>query len=328
MLYVKTISDISLAANLLKSNGLTIPENVDYTAGVFDDDVLVGTASLKGDIIQGAAVMRSLQGEGISAMLMTHIINHAVESGLKTLYIFTLYNKTEIFQRMGFRLVAEAPPYVSLLEWGVLGIGRYGQYLAQCAEEFNNIEAAGIVMNCNPFTLGHRYLIEQAASENNRVYILLVEEDVSQFPFNVRFDLVRRGVADLKNVTLLRGGRYVVSMLTFPSYFSGDENVAVMHSAIDCEIFAKHIAPRLNIVKRYVGSEPYSKVTSIYNKTMKNRLIPKGIDIIEIERKEVLSLPVSASRVRSLIAQGKIEETRNLVPPVTFEYLISREAIK
>lgn len=326
MLYEKTIKDINQAAGLFMSKGLDIPKNLDYTVAMFDDDKLIGTASLGGDIIQGLAVEEKYEGEGIAARLVTHIINYSIDNGIKTLYVFTLPERKNMFESMGFRSVADAAPYASLLEWGIGGIDEYGKYLAESAEIFQNKESASIVMNCNPFTLGHRYLIERAASENDYVYIIIVEENASVFPFNVRFGLVKKGVEDLSNVAVIRGGRYIVSLLTFPSYFTGEENHAAAHSAIDCEIFLRYYVPRLNIKKRYVGNEPYSKVTAIYNETMKKRLASKGIEIKEIERKEIDNNPVSASRVRSLIARGKLSETKELLPKVTYEFINSDQA--
>lgn len=50
-----------------------------------------------------------------------------------------------------------------------------------------------IVMNCNPFTLGHRYLVEEASRQSDLLYIFVVEEDKSDFPFEDRFNMVKAG---------------------------------------------------------------------------------------------------------------------------------------
>lgn len=168
--------------------------------------------------------------------------------------------------------MASAKSYAALLEWGKPGIEEY------CCNIHKNTEKSGdyasaIVMNCNPFTLGHRYLIEREAEESSHVFILAVQEYISIFPFDVRLKLISQGTSDLSNVTVIPGGRYVVSSLTFPSYFTKDTRLASSHSAIDAEIFLTHIAPSLNVKRRYIGSEPFSPVTQIYNKTMKELLI-------------------------------------------------------
>ena len=63
-------------------------------------------------------------------------------------------------------------------------------------------------MNCNPFTLGHRYLIEQASEKVDHLYVFVVEEDKSFFPFSDRIGLVKKGTADLKNITVKPSGKY------------------------------------------------------------------------------------------------------------------------
>ena len=172
-----------------------------------------------------------------------------------------------MFVPLGFSVVAAAKPYTALLEWGRFGITEYCRSIkAQAGIVCGN--ASAIVMNCNPFTLGHRYLIETAAAQSSRVYVFAVQEDISVFPFDERLRLIREGTAHLSNVTVIPGGRYIVSSLTFPSYFTKDTQLAAAQCAIDVEIFLKHIVPTLGIKRRYIGTEPFSPVTEIYNTTM------------------------------------------------------------
>ncbi len=181
-------------------------------------------------------------------------------------------------------------------------------------------------MNCNPFTLGHRYLIEKAAAQSGKVYILAVQEDVSVFPFDVRYRLICEGTGDLPNVKVIPGGRYVVSSLTFPSYFTKDTQYANANAAIDVELFLKHLVPTLGISRRYIGTEPFSPVTEIYNRTMKERLIPAGIEVLELPRIEKSGSAISASRVRELLSQGNMSAVKELVPITTYNYLTSEAA--
>lgn len=46
------------------------------------------------------------------------------------------------------------------------------------------------MMNANPFTNGHRYLIQQAAAQCDWLHLFLVKEDSSRFPYEDRLDLV------------------------------------------------------------------------------------------------------------------------------------------
>jgi [citrate (pro-3S)-lyase] ligase len=174
--------------------------------------------------------------------------------------------------------------------------------------------------------LGHRYLVERAAAASERLYVLVVREDRSEFPFEVRFRLVEEGVSDLENVTVLSGGDYCVSAATFPSYFTGEEEFASVHAELDLTIFATRIAPALSIKKRFVGTEPFSPVTNVYNETMK-RLLPRyGIAVEETPRLEIGGEPVSASRVRALLGQGRMEDAATLIPPSTRRWLLSPES--
>lgn len=122
--------------------------------------------------------------------------------------------------------------------------------------------AGGIVMNCNPFTYGHRHLIEYAAKKVDILYIFVVEEDRSFFKFEDRMQMVKQGTKDLKNVVVVPSGRWVLSYETMPIYFEkAIKQEAQVDASKDLEIFARYIAPPLGITKRFVGEEPTDKVT-------------------------------------------------------------------
>lgn len=308
MFYTEEIK-IEQAQALLEACGLSLPEGVDYTAGVFrEDGRLAACGSLKGDMIQGIAVDPAFQGEDLTAKVITQLIGRAGEAGIRSLYLFTKPEKAAQFTGLGFRLAASARPYAALLEWGEAGIGQYARQLEAVRASAGSLPSPEkpvgcLVMNCNPFTKGHRYLAEQAAAACSHVFILVVEEDVSLFSFADRLAMVQAGTADLANVTVIPGGRYVVSGLTFPSYFTKEENLAAAHAAIDAELFARWIAPALGITIRFVGTEPLSPVTEVYNQTLKKRLPKAGIRVEEIPRLAAHGQPVSATRVRDLLIE-------------------------
>ena len=294
MYYVEEIQ-IEKAKELLESCGLSIPSGIDYTAGVYNDNgKLVATGSLKGDMIQGIAVDPAFQGEDLTAKVFTHLIQ---TTDRESLYLFTKPDKVQQFVGLGMRHVATARPYAGLLEWGKEGLKEFQECIAQFADG----QASCLVMNCNPFTLGHRCLIEKAASESNRVFVFVVEENASLFSFEDRINMVRMGTADLENVVVLGGGRYMISDVTFPSYFTKEEDFAKAHTAMDAEIFATCIAPVLNVNRRYVGTEPNSAVTAVYNEALKKRLPRAGVEVVEVPRLEVNGEVVSASKVRGLL---------------------------
>jgi [citrate (pro-3S)-lyase] ligase len=182
-------------------------------------------------------------------------------------------------------------------------------------------------MNCNPFTLGHQYLIESAASEVTHLYVFVLSEDLSTFSAQTRIELVRAGTAHLSNVTVVSSGPYMVSSATFPSYFLNEANDKVgIHTAVDATIFATRIAPFLGITQRFLGEEPYSPTTQAYNDTLEVVLKTYGIGVKIIKRKAVGGEVVSASKVRRFIGKGQLDKAFELVPETTKEFLLSQAA--
>lgn len=179
-----------------------------------------------------------------------------------------------------------------------------------------------IVMNCNPFTLGHRYLIEESAKKVEELFIFVVEEDKSFFPFSDRIELVRKGTQDLKNVRVLPSGKFIISTRTFAAYSNKAElQNQKIDASLDVDIFAKSIAPTLGITIRFAGEEPLDNVTLQYNQTMQ-RILPKyGIEFSVIPRKMQGEEVISASRVRKLLENRDFKAIAKCVPQTTLEYL-------
>lgn len=180
-----------------------------------------------------------------------------------------------------------------------------------------------VVMNCNPFTLGHRYLIEQAAKQVERLFVMVVREDCSLFAYAERKAMVEQGVAHLKNVTVIDGSEYAISQATFPTYFLKRlDDAADTQMLLDLDLFRRHIAPALGATVRFVGTEPTDQLTRRYNQLMHEVLA----DVRETARLEKKGNAVSASRVRKAMEQGDMSTIRQLVPPTTLPYIIARLA--
>jgi len=180
-----------------------------------------------------------------------------------------------------------------------------------------------VVMNCNPFTLGHRYLIEQAAKQVERLYVMVVREDCSLFAYTERKAMVERGVADIENVNVVDGSDYAISRATFPTYFLKRlDDAADTQMLLDLDLFRRHIAPALGATVRFVGTEPTDQLTRRYNQLMHEALK----DVREIDRLEKDGYAVSASRVRKAMEQGDMNTIRQLVPPTTLPYIIAHLA--
>lgn len=183
-----------------------------------------------------------------------------------------------------------------------------------------------IVVNCNPFTYGHRYLIEEALKKVDFLIIFVVEEDRSLFSFDERFAMVCDGTEDLKNIMVVPSGPFILSQTTFPEYFikQADEDI-VQNVENDITLFAQRIAPTLNISYRFVGEEPEDMVTNEYNAAMKRILPQNGIELVEIPRKKLGKYYISASRVRKCLEDGNKEKLYELVPKTTWEILFAED---
>lgn len=197
-------------------------------------------------------------------------------------------------------------------------------YIESLKKERVNVQGkvGSIVMNCNPFTFGHQYLIEYAASKVDQLYIFVVEENKSFFDFEDRMELVKKGTAHLKNVKVLPSGKFIISAITFPGYFYKDHlKDTTIDASNDLEVFGRHIAPALGINIRFAGEEPLDPVTCQYNEAMTEQLPLYGIEFEAIKRKEHGEKVISASRVRAALKDKNFEEIKELVPATTYNYL-------
>jgi [citrate (pro-3S)-lyase] ligase len=185
--------------------------------------------------------------------------------------------------------------------------------------------AGAVVINANPFTKGHLHLVEQALTKCDFLYIFVVEEDKSEFPFELRLRLVREGVAHLANTAVIPSGKFILSSLTFGGYFGRDDSRSdVVDASEDLTLFAAHIAPAMGIGKRFVGEEPFSAVTNHYHEQMKEILPAHGIEVVVIPRRLTPDgrNVVSASTVRGLIKKQEWSELKKYVPETTFSYIV------
>lgn len=305
---------------LLAAEGIRLDANLDYTVGMYDsNDKLTATGSCFANTLRCMAVDKSSQGEGLLCKVLTYLIDYEMQQGNSHLFVYTKTDKSVFFADLGFTEIARVDGLVSFMENRKNGFSRYLKELA----ERNRGESAAVVVNCNPFTLGHRWLIEKAAAENEILHVFVVSEDMSFFPFNDRLELVKKGCADLNNVVIHETGSYMISSAVFPSYFLEDDSSIIEAQAeLDIALFQK-IASALDIKARYVGEEPFSKVTKIYNEIMEKKLPQFGVKCVIIPRKEMDGVPISASHVRMLLREDRLEEARELLPASTFEYLLS-----
>lgn len=199
----------------------------------------------------------------------------------------------------------------------------YRRHFIKYAGVHQQGKIGAIVMNCNPFTKGHRYLIEKAARQVDCLYVFVVEEDKSVFSFEDRLHMVQAGTKDIENVLVIPSGEYIISQNTFEQYFNKDQVETVEDMDYDVRIFGEVVAKEFDITVRFVGEEPFDKVTCKYNETMKKILPDYGIDVMEIPRvSNAEGEIISASKVRKYLQEGNREALHSMLPSTTLDYLL------
>ena len=328
----------------LGDNGLRL-DDVDYYAALVDEttDEIVAGGGLKGGVIKCVAVADGHKGEAVANQIVSHLIAHANADGHQCVKLFTKPQNRQMFESMSFRLLAEAPKAI-LMETGIGGIKRYSEELKREKGKVKSEKSNGklhhstpstphpimpqsgiIIMNCNPFTLGHRYLIEQAAQQVDTLYILVVREDCSMFGYDERKAIISRGVAHLDNVVVCDGSEYSISATTFPTYFLKSlSDASDTQMTLDIDLYRRHIAPALGATVRFVGTEPDDPLTRRYNELMKS-MLP---DVREVARLQQSGVAVSASRVRKAIVENHLALAARLVPPTTVPYIVAHLATR
>lgn len=289
---------------------------------------IMNTPLKKGDIVVLYLDNRII--EGIPNLNLMDILekSHAKETWMVDFpahcnwKINSLYAK-DIFQRLKASFTENDGEKNNLIEGDCDYIKLL--YLDRYFTGFNSLKyekVGSIVMNCNPFTLGHRYLIEQARRRVDFLIIFVVEENKSFFSFEERFAMVCEEIEGVENAIAVPSGPFILSQTTFPEYFikEVDEDI-VQNAENDIMFFAEQIAPRLNITYRFVGEEPEDVVTNEYNIAMKKILPKYDIELVEIPRAEAAGTYISASLVRKYLMDMDIEKVKELIPESTRQIL-------
>lgn len=294
---------------------------IDHTLGLLDEDgKLVGTGSIAGNVLKYIGVCN----EGVTAgarfnKIITALQQYLFNERIFHSFVYTKLKYSSSFQHLGFTELAHTDQ-AAFLESGTPNVEDYLAELPKIADQANK-KVAGIVMNANPFTLGHRHLVEVASQKNDLVYVFVVATDRSLFNSQERLQLVKQGLRDLPNVVVTSSADYMVSSATFPAYFlKSPEDLIKTQTTIDARVFKQVIAPKLNIISRFLGEEPKSFTTNLYNETLKQELEP-AIAVKIIPRLQVNSEVVTATQVRQEIKTGNLEAIKSFVPGSTFEFI-------
>lgn len=353
------------AETFLLAQGLQMPR-LDYMAGVFDDDDrLLACGGLDCSTIKGLAVCPEARQLNLAAKLVTHLRAYALEAGHRDVTVFTKPANIPLFRSMGFSLIGESSG-AALLETDRMALPRYLDHLRSLRpagpmlasrqgldQDFpaqpqaarvqpQAVQGPGlsapplhrcgvVVMNCNPLTRGHLYLIGQARRRCGHLVIVPVADNpLTLFGYSERRAMLQAAVEGLDGVSLAEASIYTVSRATFPTYFIKEKSQrALAHIELDLNIFARHLAPALGATVRFVGTEPTDALTAAYNAAMHRLLPPAGIEVVEIARQGAdgdPEHPVSASELRQALAQGHTERALRLAAPQAVPYVLAQAA--
>ena len=296
----------------LGDNALAFEEVDSYYVVTDGEGAILSGAGIKGDVIKCVAVAEEHRSEGLMAPLISHIIGL---QGGRNLKVFTKPDYRRVFESLGFHLLAEAPKAILLENGG--GLEAYVRYLAALPRKG---VCGVVVMNANPFTLGHRHLLEVALKQVDTLFVLPVKEDVSFFPYAERRSMLEA----VPGVVLAEGSAYQISAATFPTYFLKDlSEASETQMQLDIDLFARQIAPALGASVRFVGEEPEDALTSRYNSLMAQMLPSFGISTVVVPRLRLDGVVVSASRVRRALLEGHFADAARLTPESVHPYLLS-----
>lgn len=293
-----------------------------------DNNEIVGTISCANYIIKDLGVDEAYLGENLSSSLISQMIAYFRENNIFSYQVFTKPKYIKVFESFGFRKIVISDK-VAMLEGGIDSIVDEVRKIKKVLElNFHPLENADlgcVVLNANPITNGHVYLIEEALKKNKNLVVFVVEEDKSIFSFKERLSLCYLALKRFNNVYVMPSSKYVVSHLTFPDYFLKDaSDKANQNAKIDALIFKEFFMKELHINKRYVGSET-EEYMRIYNNSLKEVLGDK-LEIIERIKED--GNIVSAKRVRKLFEEQKYEEALKYCPNECYLVLKSIAMVK
>lgn len=321
--------------SFLKTNGLRLEKVNLYMAIQDADENILAGGGLDGDTIKCIAVSEKARSGGLAVPLISRLISVAAQQGHTNVKVFTKPENTAIFESLGFTVLGRAPKAV-LMENG-RGLAAYlsgfpvKPGMTDGHARPDRASRGVIIMNANPFTIGHKYLIEKAAGQVDHLFVIVVKEDVSRFPYADRLAMTKAACADFSNVTVCEGSDYQISAATFPTYFLKElSDASETQMRLDLDIFARHIAPALGATVRFVGSEPQDALTARYNAIMKEVLPAAGVQVVELPRLCYSELgeesPVSASAVRKGL-DGFDGGFWHLLPETSLPYVLAEAAV-
>lgn len=328
---LKPSQDLRAAAEvrkLLRSSDLEAETDIQVFVVARNARRIVACAGLAADVVKCVTIAPEYRRSSLALRLMHEVQLLALMRGQSHLFLYTKPQNVVLFEGCGFHKLAEVMGHACLMENTPVGIRDYCDSLQALRQAGKRIGC--VVINANPFTLGHLHLVRRALRQCDWLHVFVVAEDASTISYADRLDMVRAGLAGMDRVTIHGGSSYLISKATFPGYFIKDRCIVqACSTAMDLLMFRKYIAPALGITHRFVGSEPFCQLTRKYNEDMFGWLESPSeegapIRVVEFPRYEVDGCAVSASEVRRLLVLGDFEAMACLVPATTLSHLRAR----
>ena len=188
----------------LTENGLRYDPGIQFTALLMENGEIQAAGSLDGATLKCIAVRPQPSGRGADRAAD----DRAAAGGLCPGHspsdaLHQAGQRSHVLADIGFYPILRTGDCL-LMENLRDGLRRRLLELAQGPTPRGTVGA--VVANCNPFTLGHRYLIETAAAACDRLLVFILSENRGPFTPMERLAMARAGCADLSNVRVLPTG--------------------------------------------------------------------------------------------------------------------------
>ena len=119
----------------------------------------------------------------------------------------------------------------------------------------------------------------------------------------------------------------MVSYATFPAYFiPNTADIVRYQTTMDATLFKQQIAQPLHITTRFLGAEPFSKTTALYNQALQ-QILPPEVQVKILPRLTTATKVISATQVRRAIQQNKIETIQDFVPQTTYRFIQKQQSV-
>ncbi len=313
-------SEKAAVKTFLTKFNLQYEDDIDDTIVLKDHNTIIATASTSKNIIKAIAIDPAYQGQDYLSILITALIKRLKTKGITHYFLYSKNTQAHLFKSLGLHAIVNTDR-ITLFEGG----STIEKILASLKSTYNADyeKTACVVINANPMTNGHLHLINTARNHHTHCLVFVVSEDRSVFPFASRFKIIKDTCATFDNVTVLPTGPYLVSQASFPKYFLKEETtIKEEHAMIDVLIYKHHYIPHFNIEARYVGDEPLSPMTNMYNVVMHKYL---GSHLHIIPRMCYKNHVISASTVRNHLKHNDLDTIEPLVPKATLKFLRTKK---